>query len=188
MLRLLTPEDFGAAARIGFLKTKHSGTSASTTEMWKLLDLLKQDNLKTKFIGYFDDDQYTLVSWMAIRHGELDGERVWVILGLFTSVFRNHFSWSHPELGRLVEWAFKYCESRGICTYLYTVATRLERVYEHQWKKNPWLPPRDRYTKEVVARVPPGHLHNLNWVNRMAALPKPDGVSVLRRSLKQEYR
>lgn len=186
MLRLLTKTDYQAAVHITFLKDTHSGTSVSVEAVMHLMDMLMSNEPKTRFIGYFEND--TLVSWMAVRFGTLDGEKVWVILNMFTSRFRNYFSWAHPELGQLVAWAFDTAEKEGYYDYLYSVATRLERVYERQWRKNPWLPPRDRYIKEVIARIPAGTKHHLDWVNRMAYLPKPDDISILQRRLKRMYR
>lgn len=186
MLRLLTQTDYEAAIAIASLRSKHSGTTASLVPLLELMGKFPLgEDPKTKFIGYFDGDE--LISWMALRYGTLGEEKVWVILDLFTSRFRNYFSWSHPELGKLVAWAFQEAEDNGYFAYLYSVATRLERVYEMQWRKNPWLPPQGRYEKEVLARVPANTLHELAWLNRLANLPKPDDISVLKRTLKKEY-
>jgi hypothetical protein len=185
MLRLLNPNDVPDARTIAYLKTTHSGTSVSVEAVDTLLKMLEQWDKKTKFIGYFEGE--TLISWMAVRFGTLGEEKVWVILNLFTSRFHNYFSWAHPELGKLVAWAFQEAEDNGYFAYLYSVATRLERVYEMQWRKNPWLPPQGRYEKEVVARVPANTEHELAWLNRLAHLPKPDDISVLKRTLKKEY-
>ena len=182
MLRLLTPNDLDTARQIASLKSVHSGTAISEEALNTQFYLLWTQDPKTKFIGYFEDD--ILISFMIVRFGTLGEDKVWVILGLFTSKFHNHFSWAHPELGQLVEWAFKEAEAHGYNSYLYSVATRLERVYERQWQKNPWLPPTGRYTKEVVARVPANAMHDLAWLNRLANLPRPDGITVFKRTLK----
>lgn len=186
MLKTLTPLDYQAAVDIAFLRERHGGTESSVEAVMNLMDMLCSSDPKTKFIGYFEDD--VLISYLVVRFGTLGDEKVWVILSMFTSMFRNHFSWRHPELGQLVAWAFNEAEKQGYYTYLYSVATHLEKVYEYQWRKNPWLPPRDRYTKDVMARVPANTLHELDWLNRLAHLPKPDEVSVLVRKLKEEYR
>lgn len=186
MLRLLDPHDYFVAQDIANLKDRHSGTASSPEALMTLMEMLVHKDPKTKFIGYFEDSK--LVSWMAVRFGTLGEEKVWVILGMYTSRFHNHFSWSPPEVGQLVAWAFNEAEATEHYAYLYTIATRLERVYDRQWQKNPWIPPTGRYTKEVVARVPANTLHELAWLNRMAHLPKPDDISVLKRALKKEHR
>lgn len=186
MLRLLTADDIPAATSISRLKASNSGTQASSIEqIAKTLETIHELESKFKIVGYFVDD--TLVSWMAFKFGELHGEKVWVILHLFTRVFSQVFSWRHPELGLLVKWAFETAEKEKYYTYLYSVSTRLERVYERKWESNPWLPPTGRYTKEYLIRIPANTKAD-NWMNRLADLPKPDAITILKRTLKEEFR
>jgi hypothetical protein len=39
---------------------------------------------------------------------------------------------------QVLKQAFEITEERGYFQYFYCVPERLERVYERQWKKNPW--------------------------------------------------
>lgn len=88
-------------------------------------------------LGYFEDDK--LISWINIGFYENNMRgKFWVITGLFTSVFGERFSFSRPEFGLLLKQAFEITEERGYFQYFYCVSERLERVYERQWKKNPW--------------------------------------------------
>jgi hypothetical protein len=186
MLRLLERSDIGEAMALAARHARHSGTEpVSLVEIEDLLSEINTDT-KNRFFGYFDGRD--MLSWACLRFGELHGEKTWSISCLFVRHTREHFSWEPPELGLIVKQGFDYAEAHGYYAYVYSIATRLERVYERKWRTNPWLPPRDRYTKDVIARIPAGEKAPQNWMTRMARLPKPDEMSILRRTLKEEYR
>lgn len=187
MINRLTTEHVDQARHIATLRSKHSGTAPTPIEKidW-LLESINQEDSGFYLFGYFEGKE--LISWAALKFVELNGEKVWVIIGLFTSKFNEHFTWNVPELGLLIKHAFEVAEGRGYYSYIYSIATRLERVYYHQWKKNVYLPPTGRYETQVVNRIPPNSTEAEEWQIRMAGLPKPDEISIMRRTLKLEYR
>jgi hypothetical protein len=119
------------------LSCKKLGGSAplSPERYYAIREGAKSDDVMT--IGYFEDDK--LISWMNIGFYESKMRgKFWVIGGLFTSVFQERFSFSRPEFGLVLKRAFEIAEERGYFQYFYSIAERLERVYERQWRKNPW--------------------------------------------------
>jgi hypothetical protein len=134
-------------------------------------------------IGYFEDNR--LVSWVSIGFYESKMRgKFWVIAGLFTTVFEERFSFSRPEFGLLFKRAFEIAEERGYFQYFYCISERLERVYERQWKKNPWgfNGRYDIITLDVVpANTKPEY--ELYW-GLMGKELKPDNIVIKARKLK----
>ena len=75
-------------------------------------------------------------------------------------------------------------EEKGYFQYFYSIAERLERVYERQWKKNPWgfNGRYDLVTLDVVpANTKPEF--ELYW-RLMGQELKPDNIVIKARKLK----
>ena len=84
---------------------------------------------------YFEDGK--LISWITIGFYESKMRgKFWVISNFFSSVYTSYFNFNRPEFGMLFKAAFEVAEGRGYYQYFYSIAERLERVYERQWKKN----------------------------------------------------
>ena len=134
-------------------------------------------------IGYFEDDK--LISWVSIGFYESKMRgKFWVITDLFTTMFGERFSFSRPEIGLLFKQAFEIAEEKGYFQYFYCIAERLERVYERQWKKNPWgfNGKYELITLDIVpANTQPEY--ELYW-RLMGKELKPDNIAIKARKLK----
>jgi hypothetical protein len=192
-VRELRKQDVGEARRIAFLKDRHSGTTPITEDgLDTILASVGDTEAPRKAFGYFEGDN--LISWLAVRYTaffdfetQLD-EKVWLITGLFTSQFHNHFSFGRPEAGTLIAHAFKLAEAEGFYTYVYSVANRLARVYEKQWFKQTWLPATGRYDLLTIGVVPANTEPPTEWQKRMMGGVKPDDIVFKKRVLKQIHR
>jgi hypothetical protein len=159
---------------------KIGGTKPISSEQYLIIQETSDKLLK---IGCFEDDR--LVSWVSIGFYEsrMRG-KFWAITGLFTTVFEERFSFSRPEFGLLFKRAFEIAEEKGYFQYFYCVAERLERVYERQWKKNPWgfNGRYDLITLDIVpANTKPEF--ELYW-GLMGKELKPDNIVIKARKLK----
>jgi hypothetical protein len=118
-------------------RKKISGTKPVSAERYIELREEAKSNNSSVALGYFEDGK--LISWLSIGfHESKMRGKFWVISTFFSTVFKERFSFSRPEFGLLFKAAFETAESRGYYQYFYCVAERLERVYERQWRKNPW--------------------------------------------------
>jgi hypothetical protein len=179
-VRILTVEHTDECVRIALANKKIGGIRSVSPEQYQQL-LTESDNLIR--IGYFEDDK--LISWvsMGFYESKMRG-KFWAITGLFTTVFEERFSFSRPEFGLLFKRAFEMAEEKGYFQYFYCVAERLERVYERQWKKNPWgfNGRYDLVTLDIVpANTKPEY--ELYW-GLMGRELKPDNVVIKARKLK----
>ena len=166
------------------LKKRHSGSTPVSEQ--KLLNVLNVPSRPSNLQIWGSFKGNRLVSWVAVKYGSVGDEKVWVILCMFTSEFQHTFKWTE-SLALLITKAFDYSETNGYYAYIYSIATRLERVYERSWRDNVWLPPRDRYTKERMCIVPAGELAVQNWQQRLLGGVKEHDTSILVRRLKKEY-
>jgi hypothetical protein len=179
-VRILTIEHTDECIRIALSNKKTGGTRAVSAEQYEQL-LTESDKLIR--IGYFENDK--LISWVSIGFYESKMRgKFWAITGLFTTVFKERFSFSRPEFGLLFKRAFEMAEEKGYFQYFYCIAERLERVYERQWQKNPWgfNGRYDLITLDVVpANTKPEY--ELYW-GLMGKELKPDNIVIKSRKLK----
>lgn len=179
-VRILGTEYNEECIKIALSNKKISGTKPVSAEQYRHL-LTASPNII--HIGYFEDDK--LISWIGIGFYESKMRgKFWAITGLFTTVFKERFSFSRPEFGLLVKGAFDIAEEKGYFQYFYSIAERLERVYERQWKKNPWGF-NGRYDLTTLAVVPANTKpeFELYW-RLMGQELKPDNIVIKARKLK----
>ena len=161
---------------------KISGTTPISPERYRVL----QEESKSKddvIIGYFEDDE--LISWITIGFYESKMRgKFWVISNFFSSVYTSYFNFNRPEFGMLFKAAFDIAEGRGYYQYFYSIAERLERVYERQWKKNSYAI-QGKYDLTTLAVVPANTKpeFELYW-RLMGQELKPDNISIKARKLK----
>jgi hypothetical protein len=161
---------------------KISGTTPISPERYRVL----QEESKSKddvIIGYFEDDE--LISWITIGFYESKMRgKFWVISNFFSSVYTSYFNFNRPEFGMLFKAAFEVAEGRGYYQYFYSIAERLERVYERQWKKNSYAI-QGKYDLTTLAVVPANTKpeFELYW-RLMGQELKPDNIVIKARKLK----
>lgn len=163
---------------------KIGGTQPISPEQYSVSQQNISDLIK---IGYFEDNE--LISWViiAFRESKMRG-KFWVITGLFTTKLGERFSFSRPEFGLIFKRAFELAEERGYFQYFYCVSEKIERVYERQWKKNPWGF-NSRYELITLDVVPANTQpeYELYW-RLMGQEIKPDPIIIKKRILKEEFR
>jgi len=163
-------------------RKKISGTTPISPERYQTL----QEESKSKddvIIGYFEDDE--LISWITIGFYESKMRgKFWVISNFFSSVYTSYFNFNRPEFGMLFKAAFDIAEGRGYYQYFYSIAERLERVYERQWKKNSYAI-QGKYDLTTLAVVPANTKpeFELYW-RLMGQELKPDNIAIKARKLK----
>ena len=163
-------------------RKKISGTTPTSPERYRAL----QEESKSKddvTIGYFEDDK--LISWITIGFYESKMRgKFWVISNFFSSVYTSYFNFNRPEFGMLFKAAFDIAEGRGYYQYFYSIAERLERVYERQWKKNSYAI-QGKYELTTLAVVPANTKpeFELYW-RLMGQELKPDNIAIKSRKLK----
>ena len=163
-------------------RKKISGTTPISPERYQTL----QEESKSKddvIIGYFEDDE--LISWITIGFYESKMRgKFWVISSFFSSVYTSYFNFNRPEFGMLFKAAFEVAEGRGYYQYFYSIAERLERVYERQWKKNSYAI-QGKYDLTTLAVVPANTKpeFELYW-RLMGQELKPDNIVIKARKLK----
>ena len=163
-------------------RKKISGTTPISPERYQPL----QEESKSKddvIIGYFEDDE--LISWITIGFYESKMRgKFWVISNFFSSVYTSYFNFNRPEFGMLFKAAFEVAEGRGYYQYFYSIAERLERVYERQWKKNSYAI-QGKYDLTTLAVVPANTKpeFELYW-RLMGQELKPDNIVIKSRKLK----
>ena len=163
-------------------RKKISGTKPISAERYvELREEAKSNN--SVVIGYFEDDK--LISWIEIGfHESKMRGKFWVISNFFSSVWSSYFSFNRPEFGMLFKAAFEVAEGRGYYQYFYSIAERLERVYERQWKKNSYAI-QGKYDLTTLAVVPANTKpeFELYW-RLMGQELKPDNIVIKARKLK----
>ena len=163
-------------------RKKISGTTPISPDRYQTL----QEESKSKddvIIGYFDDDK--LISWISIGfHESKMRGKFWIISNFFSSVYTSYFNFNRPEFGMLFKAAFEVAEGRGYYQYFYSIAERLERVYERQWKKNSYAI-QGKYDLTTLAVVPANTKpeFELYW-RLMGQELKPDNIAIKARKLK----
>ena len=163
-------------------RKKISGTTPISPDRYQTL----QEESKSKddvIIGYFEDDE--LISWITIGFYESKMRgKFWIISNFFSSVYTSYFNFNRPEFGMLFKAAFEVAEGRGYYQYFYSIAERLERVYERQWKKNSYAI-QGKYDLTTLAVVPANTKpeFELYW-RLMGQELKPDNIAIKARKLK----
>jgi hypothetical protein len=163
-------------------RKKISGTTPISPERYQALQEESKSN-NSVTIGYFEDDK--LISWIDIGFYESKMRgKFWVISNFFSSVYTSHFNFNRPEFGMLFKAAFAVAEGRGYRQYFYSIAERLERVYERQWKKNSYAI-QGKYDLTTLAVVPANTKpeFELYW-RLMGQELKPDNIVIKSRKLK----
>jgi len=168
--------------QVFFSRKKISGTSPMSIEQYQILrEQSKSNNSVT--IGYFEDGK--LISWITIGFYESKMRgKFWVISNFFSSVYTSYFNFNRPEFGMLFKAAFEVAEGRGYYQYFYSIAERLERVYERQWKKNSYAI-QGKHDLTTLAVVPANTKpeFELYW-RLMGQELKPDNIAIKARKLK----
>jgi hypothetical protein len=160
------------------------GTAPISPERYTALKKETENN-NSVVIGYFEDDN--LISWITIGFYESKMRgKFWVISNFFSSAYTSYFSFDKPEFGMLFKRAFEIAESRGYNQYFYSISERLERVYERQWRKNPYAI-QGKYELTTLAVVPANTKpeFELYW-RLMGQELKPDNIVIKSRKLKEQ--
>jgi hypothetical protein len=168
--------------QIIFSRKKIGGTTPISVERYQVLREEAKSN-NSVVIGYFEDGK--LLSWITIGFYESKMRgKFWVISNFFSSVYTSYFSFNRPEFGMLFKEAFEVAEGRGYYQYFYSIAERLERVYERQWKKNSYAI-QGKYELTTLAVVPANTKpeFELYW-RLMGQELKPDNIVIKSRKLK----
>jgi hypothetical protein len=168
--------------QVFFSRKKISGTTPMSIEQYQILREQSKSN-DAVTIGYFEDSK--LVSWITIGFYESKMRgKFWVISNFFSSVYTSYFNFNRPEFGVLFKAAFEVAEGRGYHQYFYSIAERLERVYERQWKKNSYAV-QGKYELTTLAVVPANTKpeFELYW-RLMGQELKPDNIVIKSRKLK----
>jgi hypothetical protein len=158
------------------------GTTPISLERYTALKKETENN-NSVVIGYFEDDK--LISWITIGFYESNMRgKFWVISNFFSSAYTSYFSFDKPEFGLLFKRAFEIAESRGYNQYFYSISERLERVYERQWRKNPYAI-QGKYELTTLAVVPANTKpeFELYW-RLMGQELKPDNIVIKSRKFK----
>jgi hypothetical protein len=171
--------------QVFFSRKKISGTTPMSIERYENLRKESKSN-NSVVIGYFEDDK--LISWITIGFYEnkMRG-KFWVISSFFSSVYTSYFNFNRPEFGMLFKAAFEVAEERGYHQYFYSIAERLERVYERQWRKNSYAI-QGKYDLTTLAVVPANTKpeFELYW-RLMGQELKPDNIVIKSRKLKSHF-
>ena len=182
--RLIGNEYLDKCYEIYQQKTKVSGTQ-TTPSKDKFLDHLENHFVENDFryiLGCFENNE--LISWIALTfiNSKTRGQ-YWGITTLHTIRLHNVFSFSNPEIGLLIKEAFELAEQKGYFVYYYSIAEKVEKVYERQWRKNPWGF-NGRYEFSIEATIPPmtQPADELYW-RLLGKELKPDTVLIKKRIL-----
>jgi hypothetical protein len=171
--------------QVFFSRKKISGTTPMSIERYENLRKEAKSN-NSVVIGYFEDNK--LISWITIGFYEnkMRG-KFWVISSFFSSVYTSYFNFNRPEFGMLFKAAFEVAEERGYHQYFYSIAERLERVYERQWRKNSYAI-QGKYDLTTLAVVPANTKpeFELYW-RLMGQELKPDNIVIKSRKLKSQF-
>jgi len=184
-LKVLNIMDFDEAIKMTSLKSRHGGTAPSD-QLDKRYYYYFTTSPIALALGYYEEDK--MISWATLRFGKQDDMNIWTITSLWSNRFSNILSFDKPEMGYLMKGCFEIAEHRKYWDYFYTLASRLEHVYQRQWMKNPWVDT-GRYDLETYARVPANTIPEPRFVYRLLGEQvKPTDMTVKHRSLRPEFR
>lgn len=186
--RLLGEEHFKECLEIAKLRPRVGGTKPIPEE--SLVELYTKyftENDNYHAFGCIEDGK--IVSWIGIVLMENKARgRFWVITALYTTLFRDYFSFNHEEIGLLIKEAFNLAETKKYYEYYYFVSERIATVYESQYRKNKYVQT-GRYDLVELDRVPANTQPavDLYW-KLMGQETKPDTIIVKKRVLRDMFR
>lgn len=184
-LRVLTGEHFNEALSMPQLKDRHGGSTPNKNYKLRLYPYFSPSPSAVA-VGYFENNN--LISWASLRFGKQGDMNIWCITSLWTNRFSNFLSFDRPELGMLLKGCFDVAEHRLYWNYFYSISTKLERVYQRQWAKNPWMPT-GRYDLTIYQHVPANTIPEPNFVYKLiGGEPKSNDITIKCRVLKEEFR
>jgi len=188
MIKTLTMFDFADAMEIANLKIRTGGTTKISAEVFEQTHHKYFENNGVNYaLGYYNNNE--LVSWIAIGlHENKTRGKFWYISFLYTKLFHNSFSFNNIEVGSLVKASFALAEEQGYYEYYYTVAERVENVYDRQWKRNNFMRT-GRYECTVIGTVPANTQPetDLYW-KLLGCETRPDTMIIKKRVLNMEFR
>jgi hypothetical protein len=188
-IRILTEKELPLCIEIASLRPRLGGSIPfQKDEFQTTYNRYFQEEDQTSFVlGYYDGDELVSFVCISFHHSNMRG-RFWIIACLYTKRFKNIFTFSSPEIGRLIKAAFDFAEEREYYEYYYCTAERVSHVYERQWDKNPYQPI-GRYEKILLYVIPPNTKpeFELSW-RMMGSETKPDTMIFRKRVLKEQYR
>jgi hypothetical protein len=174
----LRQEHFFDCIKIISKKKKVAGTvPVSLTDFYTDLEKYLIDDAQYLAFGYFE--QGILRSFITIIFKEtITRGRFWVITNFFSDLETNYFSFNNPYYGDLVRSVIDYAESKDYHKFYYSIAKKVDRVYETLWAKNS----RSRnfnYILETVAEIPANTRpsEDLYW-KLMGQTLKPDIILI----------
>jgi hypothetical protein len=186
--RLSGEEHFKECLGIAKLRPRVGGTKPIPEE--SLVELYTKyftENDNYHAFGCIEDGK--IVSWIGIVLMENKARgRFWVITALYTTLFRDYFSFNHEEIGLLIKEAFNLAETKKYYEYYYFVSERIATVYESQYRKNKYVQT-GRYDLVELDRVPANTQStvDLYW-KLMGQETKPDTIIVKKRVLRDMFR
>ena len=184
-LKVLNISDFKEAIAMTSLKERVGGTTP-TENLDKRYYYYFTTSPLALALGYYEDNK--MISWATLRFGQQDDMNIWTITSLWTNCFNNILSFDNPELGYLMKGCFEIAERRKYWDYFYTISTKLERVYQRQWAKNPWVDT-GRYDLITYAQVPANTVPEPRFVYRLLGeQTKPVDMTVKHRILRPQFR
>lgn len=188
MIRLLDLYDFDIAIKIAQLKDRSGGTTVLSNDSFEVTHRKYFENNSINYaLGYFDNN--ILISWVALGlHENQARGRFWYISFLYTSVFHNSFTFNNIEIGSLIKSSFALAEEQGYYEYYYTIAQRVEHVYDRQWARNNFMQT-GRYDCTVIGQVEANTQPevDLYW-KLLGSETRPDNMIIKKRVLRPEFR
>lgn len=188
MIRPLTQFDLDNAISIARLKNKIAGTTPIDDSVFETIHgkYFEGDGMHLAF-GYFEDNVLVSFVGMVIRENKKRG-KFWCISFLYTSKFNHTFTFNNDEIKLLIKECFNIAETLGYYDYYYTIAERVEKVYERQWARNNHTQT-GRYLLETLAIVPANTQPDveLYWL-LMGQETKPDNMVIKKRVLRNDLR
>lgn len=188
MIKKLVLSNLEESLKFIRLKQRNSGTTPTTEEkFYKEFEKYFHDGTNRYAFGYFHDN--VLQSFMCIGFFEnkLRG-KFWVVSSYYSKIFRTYFSWGHPEAGLLLKHVIEFAEEKKYYEWYYAVSSRIEHVFERQWKKNPYAPiGRYDLIKLDTVKKNTKPSYELYW-KLMGEELKPDDMIIKKRILKKEHR
>jgi hypothetical protein len=188
VIRELNLFDFDIAIKIARLKNRSGGTTVLSDEVFhQTHHKYFENNGVNNALGYFEND--ILISWVALGlHENQTRGRFWYISFLYTSIFHNSFSFNNIEMGSLIKACFELAEKQGYYEYYYTVAQRVEHVYDRQWARNNFMQT-GRYECTVIGQIEANTqpIIDLYW-RLLGCEIRPDTIIVKKRVLNLKFR
>lgn len=185
MIRMLNESDIKSCIDIISLKNRTAGTVPITPS--RFVDSFEkyfQNIPNYHAIGYFENNCLISFICISLLENNLRG-KFWVIPALYTKEFRNYFIFRAAGIGKLIQYAFEFAESKEYYEYYYCTAERVMNVYERQWKRQN----QHRYEHVLLDTVPAytKPCHELYW-RLMGNELKPNPIVFKKRILKTEFR